>query len=91
MRADEAHAANPGLHAGVKLLKNLRVDLQLDAKHQFGPFVRSFHRLRSELRVGRDEADFRRNDVIRDRIEDDPSLVADTSICRRRGGQEDVI
>ena len=85
--ADEAHSAYAGLHPGVELLKDLRIDLQLDAEHQLGAFVLGLHRLWGELRVGRDEADLGRNDVIGDRIEDDARLVADRQsarVCRRQ-------
>ena len=87
--ADEAQAPDARLHPRVELLKNLRIDLELDAKHQLGAFVLGLDGLRGELRVGRDEADLRRNDVVGDGIEDDAGLVADRQPAGVRRGQED--
>ena len=77
LRPDEPHAPHAGLHARVELLQDLRIDLELDAEHQFRPLVFGFDGLGRELRVGRDEADFRRNDIVGNGVEDDPRLVAD--------------
>ena len=87
--ADEPQAANAGLHARVELLENLRIDLQLDAKHELRAFVRGLHRFRGELRVRGDKAHARGNDVVGDWIEDNAGLVADRKPARVRGGQED--
>ena len=77
-----------GLHARVVCLKDLRIDLKLDAEHQLRALVLRLDRLRRELRVGGDEADIGGNDVVGDGIKDDPAR-RQRSICRRSGGQED--
>ena len=87
--ADEAQAPNASLHPRVELLENLRIDLQLHSEHQLGAFVRGLHRLRGELRVGGDKADFCRNDVVGHGIEDNAGLVADRQPARVRRGEED--
>jgi hypothetical protein len=73
----------------VELLKHLRIDLQLHSEHQLGAFVRGLHRLRGELGVGGDKADFCRNNVVGDGIEDNASLVADRQFARIGRRQEE--
>ena len=86
--ADEAQAPDARLYPRVELLKHLRIDLQLHSEHQLGAFVRGLDRLRGELRVGRDKADFCRNNVVGDGIEDNAGLVADREPARVRRRQE---
>ena len=99
LRTDEAQASDAGLHPRVEFLKNLRVDLELDAEHQLGAFVCRLNGFWGELRVGGDKADFCRNNVVGDWIEDNAGLLANRqrarhprqagrSSYRRRSGRE---
>src|SRR5260370_18981776 len=70
-------------------VQDLRLPLKLDAEHQFLPLLLGLDALRRELGVGRDEADRRGNDVLRNGIGDDARLVAERELAGNISGQVD--
>src|SRR5262249_26459041 len=74
--ADEAETTHARLHESMILIQNFGIALQLDAEHQLLSLLLGLNAFWRELGIGRDEADGRRNDVLGDRIGNDPRLIA---------------
>eukprot|EP01037_Dinobryon_pediforme_P022856 gene22855-24144_t len=87
--AHVADAADARLDAIFKFLQQFRGDPELDAEHQLLALIGGLDRLGGELRLGRDEGDRRRDDVVRGRVEQDARLVADRQSTGSEGGDKD--
>jgi len=69
------------------------VNLRFDSTHHFLPFARGFHVLGSELCGAENIGDFRRYDVLGQRIQNDTNFVTDSDFsddCLCQEGQIDI-
>jgi hypothetical protein len=75
-------------------LNEIGRDRELDAKHQLLALLRCLDRFRRKLRLGRDEGNFCRDDILRDGIEDYSSIIAQNEptgfACRQEDCHVDV-
>jgi hypothetical protein len=88
LRADETSTTQPSFDPPVICLQNLRIDPQVDPERLVGAFILGLDRLGREPRVGRDEADGSRNNIIWRRIEDNPRFISNAKLASVSRGQK---